>query len=538
MAWTRDTLDRLPRLGWAEAPTPVTEVPALAEQIGVDWFGVKRDDLVTDLSGATKVRKLDFVLAAPRYAEAKVWASFGAIGSGSLACLTQAASALERSVLACCFWEPPAPDVMGNLACIASGPTTIRYGQGRVGMALRYPALVLGGRLKGAPVVPPGASSGEGVVGCVRGGLELAEQIRGGALPRPDRIYVPWGTGGTAVGLAMGLAMAGEPIPVIAVATVERPFATRSQLRALVKSAARLLSPLGTLPPGALRPDVQLVHGHVGKGYGHPTPASLGACADLAEHGLGLEPVYGGKAVSALRGLESGRGGRVLYWLTSHRGDLPTVDGWRDRLPPALTRDLARAAKGRGPSRRRLLVGATAAAGVLAVGRTTGYGGGAPAGRVLAGWEAQVIAAAAEAVLPDEAGPLPADGPTAWEVAANVDRYLSGMPKRMTLEVHGMMGFLEQGTVIGGGLRRLTNLRPPARRRFLETLSSLGGLPAQASRGVRDLCYLGWYQDPRTWELLGYRGPLVPRRDPGAAAPRGKYDALVAPEGQLPGAAT
>ena len=538
MTWTRATLDGLPRLGWAGSPTPVTEVPGLAEQLGADWFGVKRDDQLDALSGATKVRKLDFVLAAPRFADAKTWASFGAIGSGSLASLTQAATELDRNLLACCFWEPPSPDVMGNLACIASGPTTIRYASGRVGLALRYPPLILGGKLKGAPVVPPGASAGEGVVGCVRGGLELAEQISAGDVPKPDRIYVPWGTGGTSVGIAMGLAMAGVAIPVVTVSTVERPFATRSQMKGLIKAAARLLAPLGELPAEALEPPLSIVHGHVGKGYGHPTPASLGACADFAEHDLLLEPVYGGKAFAGMRQLEAGRGGKVLYWLTSHRGERPSVEGWRDKLPPALTRDLARAERGKGPSRRRLLIGGAAAAVVVGGLRPTGYDDDAPAGRVLSGWEAQVIAAAAEAVIPDEPGPLPADGPTAWEVAANVDRYLTGMPKKMVLEIHGMMGFLEQGTLMGGGLRRLTKLEPRARRRFLETLSRMPGLAPQASRGVRDLCYLGWYQDPRTWGMLGYGGPLVPRRAPGSPPPSSKYDALVAEPGRLPGSST
>ena len=92
-----------------------------------------------------------------------------------------------------------------------------------------------------------------------------------------------------------------------------------------------------------------------------------------------------------------------------------------------------------------------------------------------------------------------------------------------------MMILLEQGTPLGFQAGRLTRLDPAARRRFLVRLSGYGGLLALASRGIRDLCFLGWYQDPSTWPRLGYQGPRLPR---GLSTPH--YDALVAPPGQLP----
>ena len=76
-----------------------------------------------------------------------------------------------------------------------------------------------------------------------------------------------------------------------------------------------------------------------------------------------------------------------------------------------------------------------------------------------------------------------------------------------------------------------THLDPAARRSFLERLSGIGGLIAQASRGIRDLCYLGWYQDPRTWGPLGYGGPLVSSETPRPPI----YAELVAEPGVPPG---
>ena len=118
--WTRERLDPFPRLGWVEEPTPVTPLPQAAAHLGLDWLGVKRDDLTAGLHGSTKTRKLDFLLASRRIAQSEVWASLGAIGSGHLASLTLAARLLGRHVKAYCFWEPPSVDVEGNLAAIAS----------------------------------------------------------------------------------------------------------------------------------------------------------------------------------------------------------------------------------------------------------------------------------------------------------------------------------------------------------------------------------------------------------------------------------
>ena len=142
--------------------------------------------------------------------------------------------------------------------------------------------------------------------------------------------------------------------------------------------------------------------------------------------------------------------------------------------------------------------------------RATGYS--TSDGQVLRGWELEVVAAAARVLVPQ--GP-----PSAVEVAANVDRYLVGMPSALLLEVHGLMALLEQA-----GLRRLTHLEDPTDR--LLRLKSLP-LGVLAWRGIRDLCLLGYWQDPRSWPHCGFDGPRLPptRRD---------YAELVAPPGTGP----
>lgn len=334
-------LDAIPRLGWVREPSPVTALPALAEELGLAYLGVKRDDLLGALHGGSKPRKLDYVLASGPFADAPVWASSGGIGSGSLAALTQAARMLDRRLRAHVFWTPVSDGVLDNLAATASGPSTIFSYRSPLVMGIRRPAILLLDREGGAPVLPPGATTAIGVLGPVRAGLELAQQIREGAVPEPDRLYVALGSGGTAVGLSIGVALGGLRTKVIAVSVVERLLSPSFRFHALARSAIAALARFGVPAPEGPLP-LAIERGHVGRAYAHPSAASLAACDRMASHGIHLEPVYTGKAMAALLTHARQEGAkRVMIWCTVRRA-LPAPDpAWRDRLPPALRARIA-----------------------------------------------------------------------------------------------------------------------------------------------------------------------------------------------------
>lgn len=527
-------LDLAPRLGWVDAPTPVVAVPALAERLGLEYLGAKRDDRLSALFGGTKPRKLDYVLAEARFSDAPRWASTGAIGSGSLVALTAAAAALGRQLDAHVFWTGLSAGVLDNLAFTASGPTRLRYYGSRVTLALRSPRVLVGETTGGVPVVAPGATSPTGMLGLVRAGLELAEQIRAGELPEPERLYVAFGSGGTAVGLAVGLALAGLSTTVFGVGVVERVLSPIRRVRMLRDALLAKLAALGIdAPAGPVR--LAIDRRYAGRGYAQVTRDGLSACAALEAEGLSLEPIYTGKAMAAL--LAAARAGnvrRVLFWQTRHTGELPHDDDWRGRLPTALAHRLASAEAGERTPRRRVLLALGAVALAAGVGvRVTGY----PAlpgwhGAVLARWEAHVFCAAAEALLP----PAPV-ADAGGEIAARVDRYLVGMPSSVQRDIHGMLALVEHGTFLGGRGARFTRLAPAERRLFLERFAARGGLLAQAYGGMRDLVYLAYYQQSSTWGAIGYDGPRVPLD----YDPRGPdrlvsavYDDLRAPAGSLP----
>lgn len=525
-----EAFDALPRLGLIDDPSPITVVPAIADELGLDWLGIKRDDRIAALYGGSKIRKLDYLLASQPYVSAPTWASTGAIGSGHLVALTAAAEMLDRRLIAHVFWEPAIEEVVENLRFIASGPTEIHDHATRVHLALSQPSLLLAKTSRGDVVIPPGATAPAGVAGMVRGGVELAAQIERGEIPQPDVVYVALGSGGTAVGLSLGLALCGLPIPVRAVSAVERPFAPIRRMQDILREAREWLveRDIGLLPLAReMNTPVEIVHGWVGPGYGMESAASRAACAKFEQYEIPLDPLYSGKAMAALTAdVHRHKAANVLFWLTPRRpGPMPHRVDWQERLPRSLRRKLDR------PERRGLTRRHAMAAGVVALtgagiwARTTGY----PTmskwrGHVLSAKEAFVLGAAAEALLP----PAPDDGFEA--IAQNVDRFLVGVTDGMQREVKAMLSTVEHATVIDGHVSRFSSLTPRDREAYLMWFGSKGGLRGQIYRGMRDLCMLGYYQQAPSWVALGYDGPWV---EQGKRTPT-TYDAMVAKPGQQP----
>lgn len=195
-------------------------------------------------------------------------------------------------------------------------------------------------------------------------------------------------------------------------------------------------------------------------------------------------------------------------------------------------------------SRRRFIAASAAVLGGAALaGRGCFYalpGDQKWSGRVLGEWEAAVLIAAAGALVLDAPGELSTRGGEASEalvLARRVDGFLQGLPGPMLTEIHAMFGLIEHGTALGGHLLRFTRLSPTERLGYLEKLKNLGSKFTLAALGLRDLCLLGWYEDPRRWQKMGYDGPLLdrprPRKVPGTSN-SGKYGRLIASPGAKP----
>ncbi|MDD5308433.1 MAG: pyridoxal-phosphate dependent enzyme [Deltaproteobacteria bacterium] len=300
---------RLPVVPLGKWPTPVERVEGLVAGREI-W--VKRDDLSSPAYGGNKVRKLELVLAG----RTGTVITAGALGSHHVLATAIHGRALGLACVGVLVPQPPGDHASVVLALNERHCERIV----RVDRMAAIPALFgLAARAVRDPsvvhVVLPGASNALGTLGWVAAGLELASQAHLGLCPIPERVYVACGTGGTAAGLALGLALEGLETEVVAVRVASRLAGNRAWLGTLARRSLRLLRTLGAnAPTPALR--LRVEHRFVGPGYGRPTVAAKDAVKRISESaGLILETTYTGKALAALlhdAQTEPGRGAFML----------------------------------------------------------------------------------------------------------------------------------------------------------------------------------------------------------------------------------
>ena len=300
-------LASLPRAPLGRFPTPVTLAPAL----GAD-FWVKRDDLSADPIGGNKVRALEFLLADVRSGDRIV--TVGSAGSThALAVAIYGAQLGARVVVGRWRQEmnPQAVRVAARLADEADEAPTFRTPMVSYLWAWRQRAL-------GARWVPAGGRSPLGTLGHVNAGLELAEQIAAGELPVPRDLIVPLGTGGTAAGLTLGLAIAGLDTTVIGARVVPRIIGRHRRVMSLVASTARLIERLAGERVRRPAPErFRVAHESYGGAYGRETETGRTVTGEFrAWSGIELDATYSAKACALAVSLAARDGGPRLFWLT------------------------------------------------------------------------------------------------------------------------------------------------------------------------------------------------------------------------------
>ncbi len=289
-------------------PTPLEAQPGLAQALGLRALWLKREDR----AGGNKVRGLEFLFAGAR--DRSVFVTIG--GEGSSHCLATATHARAigcRTALAV-FPQPKtdasarvaaAIDATADLVVRASSLLTLPWAVVRAWRAAHR----LG---RGTPRwIPGGGAVPCAVIGHFLATLELATQIDA----PPDTIVVPLGTGGTAAGIALGVAWLGWSSEVVAVRVAPSVVANRWRTLRLARGAAALLRGAGLefgVPRSAIRVRVENA---MGKGYGHPTPEGERARVLAAEHGVRLDPTYGAKAFSWMLS-PTYHAPRTVFWHT------------------------------------------------------------------------------------------------------------------------------------------------------------------------------------------------------------------------------
>ncbi len=314
----------VPHLALGSGPTPVRRLDG--DELGVSvetWL--KDDGAFGDGPwGGNKVRKLEWILPEAQRRGVRSLLSVGGIGTHwGLALATYGAEHGFHTSLG--LVEQPLDDhVSEQLRRLqASGASLHRFAT-PTRLKVWAPYLVVrgirGGRLPW--FLPAGGSNRYGALGYVDAALEIAAQVRAGELPEPGTIVVPVGSGGTLAGLALGLRLAGLGSELLGIVVNDAlPLDPRTIARLANRTGGLLRSRGASDVPVVTADDIRCRDDWLGRTYGDPTPASVRAVADAADHDLTLEPVYTGKTLAAIRDLSRDGGDSLrgpVLWIQTH----------------------------------------------------------------------------------------------------------------------------------------------------------------------------------------------------------------------------
>ncbi len=175
--------------------------------------------------------------------------TFGAYGSNHVLATAVHAARLGIPVHAVLIPQPATPTLRKNLLADVSAGVTFHLADSYED-SLRVAATVRS-ELRGAGidplVIPFGGTNEHGTIGFVNAAFELADQIESGVLPEPDVVYVPFGSMGTAAGLAIGFAAEGIRARVQAVRVLP---AAEGDAEALARTVTEAVATLRGGRPG------------------------------------------------------------------------------------------------------------------------------------------------------------------------------------------------------------------------------------------------------------------------------------------------
>lgn len=337
---SRPLLELLPRLAsevpfvaLGRFPTPIERL-TFAEAPSHEVF-VKRDDVSASHYGGNKVRTLEVLFAlALRDGFTRV-VSTGAFGSNHAVATVLHAPRVGLTSGALLFPQPHSGCALENLERSASYANEL--------VTLRHVTLLPTGMWRWrrrarseAFVMPPGGATPWGALGYVSAALELAEQIRAGQLPTPERIVLPIGSTCTSAGLLVGLRVARrlglafrEKLPEVhAVRVSPWPVTSPWRVALLAKHTSELLAHWSGESRFAfelreLRAGLRVDQRFLGPGYGRVTPSGLAAMTQLGAFGRTLDTTYSAKAGAGLYRIACEQPGPSLLWATKSSAPLP-----------------------------------------------------------------------------------------------------------------------------------------------------------------------------------------------------------------------
>jgi 1-aminocyclopropane-1-carboxylate deaminase/D-cysteine desulfhydrase-like pyridoxal-dependent ACC family enzyme len=289
----------LPRLRFANLPTPLEAAPRLAEELGGPRIFIKREDLSGLAFGGNKTRLMEYVVAdlLDRGIDAVV--ACAAAQSNKLREVAASAARFGLRAVLLVEDEPPKTTPQGNLLLFELLGAEVRF-LGRPPHDVLRAQREVEAELEraGHKVEVLDRSLGYGALATaayVDAACELAGQCAEQGID-PDQVFVTAGGGATIAGLVLGLKHRGCRARVVGVSIMQQPEAVTAGALDLAKRCAVLLG----IETEVAAADFTVLD-YIAPGYGVLTPEVAAAIRLVAtRHGILLDPVYNGKTMAGL----------------------------------------------------------------------------------------------------------------------------------------------------------------------------------------------------------------------------------------------
>jgi D-cysteine desulfhydrase family pyridoxal phosphate-dependent enzyme len=317
----------LPRLRFANLPTPVEALPRLSQALGGIQVLVKRDDQTGVAFGGNKTRKLELLLAAAQAEDARTLITAGAVQSNH--CRQTAAAAARFGFDCILVLSGDKPEtVSGNLLLDnILGAEIVWAGNTDRNTALSEIFTHTQRQGRRPFLIPYGGSSPLGASAYALAVGELLEQE-----VYPDWIVFASSSGGTQAGLVTGGQIYGYRSRILGISVDEPARVLQARVAELANETASLLRESLNLTAE----DILVNADYLGGGYGVMGEREKEAIDLFArQEGILLDPVYTGRAAAGL--IDLARRGfftpdqQVLFW---HTGGGPALfaDRYREKL--------------------------------------------------------------------------------------------------------------------------------------------------------------------------------------------------------------
>lgn len=307
MTEIKELIARQARVELTALPTPLEYAENLTRYLGGPRIYVKRDDATALAFGGNKTRKLEFIMAQARTAQADTVVTLGGVQSNWVRQIIAAARRMGMDAVAVLEGEAP-EQYQGNILLDKLMGAQLIYHPGIT--QEEEDAEILGdcpitGKIarelevqgRRPFLAPLGGATPVGNLGYINAVDELMDQLDAIGI-QADYLIAATGTGGTQAGLECGLRLSGRPTKMLGMSV---SYHTRPKEEEIAELCNRTMQYLDLPNVSFQKSDISVNYDYVGEGYGAVTERALEAVRLAAQlEGLILCHTYAGKALAGL----------------------------------------------------------------------------------------------------------------------------------------------------------------------------------------------------------------------------------------------